>query len=448
MSTLAVVLAAGMGKRMKSKRPKVLHPIAGRPMVMYAIRTAAEVTGATPVVVVGHERDAVQAAIGGAAHFVLQDEQLGTGHAVLAARDALRGADVVIVMYGDTPFVKPDTLQRLIELHVAAKAKVSPLTVVSDDSMAFGRIIRDSNGRITGIVEEAVATPEQLRIRELNCGIYCFDAAWLWANLPHLALRPKGEYYLTDTVEMAVRRGEPLASLTIDDINEVIGINDRVLLARAEKAVRAQIREQWMRAGVTLADPDSTYIDADVELAPDVTILPNTHLQGRCVVGEDAVIGPNSIVRDSRIGARCVVTASVVEEAVMDDDSNIGPYSHLRPGAHIGSFTHLGNFAEVKNSTVGQHVSIGHVSYIGDASVGDRVNIGAGTITMNYDGKTKNHTEIGDDAFIGCDTLLRAPVTVGAGATTGGGAVVTKDVPPRTLAVGMPARVVRRKDGA
>ncbi|MBI5877110.1 MAG: bifunctional UDP-N-acetylglucosamine diphosphorylase/glucosamine-1-phosphate N-acetyltransferase GlmU [Chloroflexi bacterium] len=448
MNTLAVVLAAGMGTRMKSKTPKVLHRIAGRPMVMYAVRTAAEVTGATPVVVVGHERETVQAVVGDAARFVLQGEQRGTGHAVLVARDALREADTVIVLYGDTPFVKPDTLRRLIELHVATNAKVSPLTVVSDDSMAFGRITRDAGGQITGIVEEAVATPEQLRIRELNCGIYCFDAAWLWANLPALPLRPKGEYYLTDTVELAVRQGERIASLTIDDIAEVIGINDRVLLARAEKLVRAQIRERWMRAGVTLADPDTTYIDADVEIARDVTILPNTHLQGACVIGEDAVIGPNSIVRDSRIGARCVVTASVVEEAVMDDDANIGPYSHLRPGAQIGSFTHLGNFVEVKNSTVGRHVSVGHFSYIGDATLGDRVNIGAGTITMNYDGVRKNHTEIGDDAFIGCDSLLRAPVTVGAGATTGGGSVVTKDVPPRTVAVGMPARVIRRKDGA
>lgn len=444
MKVLAVILAAGMGKRMKSKWPKVLHPVAGRPMIAYAIQTATQVTGARPFVVVGHEGEMVQQALGDIAHFVWQREQLGTGHAVLVAREAMREAEAVIVLYGDTPFVRAETLQNLLDAHIHAQAKVSPLTVVFDDSMGFGRITRDANGNITGIIEEAVATPEQLNGKELNCGIYCFDAEWLWANLPKLPLRPKGEYYLTDTVEMAVKQGVKLSSVMIDNIDEVIGVNDRVLLARAEQAMRAQIREKWMRAGVTLTHPDTIYIDADVELARDVTIHANTHLQGHCVIGEDAVIGPNSIVRDSRIGARCVVLASVVEESVMEDDSNIGPFSHLRPGARIGRFTHLGNFAEVKNSILGEHISMGHFSYIGDATVGDHVNIGAGTITCNYDGVQKNHTDIEDNAFIGSDTMLVAPVSVGAGARTGAGAVVTKDVPADSLAVGMPARVIRR----
>ncbi|MCA1553737.1 MAG: bifunctional UDP-N-acetylglucosamine diphosphorylase/glucosamine-1-phosphate N-acetyltransferase GlmU, partial [Chloroflexi bacterium] len=360
------------------------------------------------------------------------------------AREAMQDADVVLVLYGDTPFVKPDTLRRLLDVHVNTKAQVSPLTVIANDSMGFGRITRDANGNIMGIIEEAVATPEQLRITELNCGIYCFDAEWLWTNLPNLPLRPKGEYYLTDTVEMAVKQGAKLSSVTIDNIDEVIGINDRVLLARADKAVRNEIREHWMRAGVTLTHPETIYIDADVDLARDVTIHANTHLQGRSVVGEDAVIGPNSIVRDSRIGARCVVLASVVEEAVMDADSNIGPFSHLRAGARIGSFTHLGNYAEVKNSTLGTHVLMGHFSYVGDATVGDHVNIGAGTITCNYDGVQKNHTHIENNAFIGSDTMLVAPLRVGEGARTGAGAVVTNDVPADSLAVGVPARVIRK----
>ncbi|MCA1616997.1 MAG: bifunctional UDP-N-acetylglucosamine diphosphorylase/glucosamine-1-phosphate N-acetyltransferase GlmU, partial [Acidobacteria bacterium] len=398
MKFLAVILAAGAGTRMKSKLPKVLHPIAGHPMIDYAIRTATDVTGAKPFVVVGHEGEIVQEAIGDSARFVSQHEQLGTGHAVRVAREAMGDADVVLVLYGDTPFVKPETLRSLLDTHISTHAKVSPLTVISDDSMGFGRITRDAHGNITGIVEEAVATPEQLRIQELNCGIYCFDAQWLWANLPSLPLRPKGEYYLTDTVELAVKQGAKLSSITIDNIHEVIGINDRVLLARADKAVRDAIRERWMRAGVTLTHPETVYIDADVEFARDVTIHANTHLQGRCIISEDAVIGPNSIVRDSRIGARCVVLASVVEEAVMEDDSNIGPFSHLRAGAHIGPFTHLGNYAEVKNSTLGEHVLMGHFSYVGDATVGDHVNIGAGTITCNYDGVRKNHTEIADHA--------------------------------------------------
>jgi len=413
-------------------------------MIDYAIRTAAEVTGTKPFVVVGHDGEIVQQAIGDAAQFVWQHEQLGTGHAVLVARDAMQDADVVLVLYGDTPFVKPDTLRRLLDVHINTQAKVSPLTVVSDDSMGFGRVTRDADGNITGIVEEAIATPELLRIKELNCGIYCFDAEWLWTNLPNLPLRPKGEYYLTDSVEIAVQQGVKLSSITIENIDEVIGINDRVLRARADKAVRDEIRERWMRAGVTLMHPETIYIDADVEIARDVTIHANTHLQGRCVIGEDAVIGPNSIVRDSQIGARCVVLASVVEEAVMEDDSNIGPFSHLRSGARIGAFTHLGNYAEVKNSTLGAHVLMGHFSYIGDATVGDHVNIGAGAITCNYDGVRKNHTEIEDDAFIGSDTMLVAPVRVGEGARTGAGSVVTKDVPADSLAVGVPARVIQK----
>ena len=444
MKILALILAAGMGKRMKSKIPKVLHPIAGRPMIDYAIRTAAAVTGAKPYVVIGHAGELVEQALGDTAHTVRQPEQLGTGHAVLVARDALRGADTVLVLYGDTPFVKPETLERLLAAHTAARAKVSPLTVLSDNSMGFGRITRDPAGAITGIVEESVATAEQLRIRELNCGVYCFDAGWLWANLPRLPLWPKGEFYLTDTLALAVQQGQAIASVTIDAIEEVIGINDRVLLAQAEKAVRTQIRERWMRAGVTLVDPDSVYIDADVELARDVTLYPNTYLKGHTVVAEDAVLGPNSIVSDSHIGARCVVTASVVEGSVMEADSNIGPFSHLRPGSRIGSFTHLGNYAEVKNSTLGAHISMGHFGYIGDATVGDHANIGAGTITCNYDGVRKNHTEVGAYAFIGSDTLLVAPVAVGEGARTGAGAVVTRDVPPDSMAVGVPARVIRR----
>jgi len=363
---------------------------------------------------------------------------------VLAAREALRQAGAVLVLYGDTPFVKPETLERLLAVHSAARAKVSPLTVLSDHSMGFGRITRDAAGAITGIVEESVATPQQLQIRELNCGVYCFDADWLWANLPRLPLRPKGEYYLTDTLALAAQQGQAIASVTIDAIDEVIGINDRVLLALAEKTVRDQIRERWMRAGVTLVDPATVYIDADVELAPDVTIYPNTHLKGHSVVDEAAVIGPNSIVSDSHIGARCVVTASVVEGSVMEADSNIGPFSHLRPGSRIGSFTHLGNYAEVKNSTLGAHISMGHFGYIGDATVGDHANIGAGTVTCNYDGVRKNHTEVGAHAFIGSDTMLVAPVVVGEGARTGAGAVVTRDVPPDSMAVGVPARVLQR----
>jgi bifunctional UDP-N-acetylglucosamine pyrophosphorylase/glucosamine-1-phosphate N-acetyltransferase len=319
------------------------------------------------------------------------------------------------------------------------------LTVIADDPRGFGRILRNGSGTVTAIVEEYVATPEQQQIRELNVGAYCFRADWLWDALHRIEKNPKkGEYYLTDIVALAARDGLPVQAVVHDSLIETIGINTRVHLAEAEAALRRRINQAHMLNGVSMPDPASTYIESDVIIGRDTTVMPNTHLQGRTVIGEGCTIGPNSIIRDTTIGSRCKIVASVMDGAVLEDDVDMGPFARLRRGAHLASHVHMGNFGEVKDSYLAPGVKVGHFSYIGNANIGANTNIGAGTITCNYDGEKKNPTEIGEDVFIGSDTMLVAPVKIGAGAKTGAGAVVTKDVPEDSLAVGVPARVIRK----
>lgn len=448
MKLAAVVLAAGQGTRMKSKLPKVLHSVAGKPMVHWVLDTASAVGATQIALVVGHGADQVRAALSNfrPLSFVEQTDQRGTGHAVLQARDVLRGkADTLLITYGDMPLLKTETLRKLIDLHTSARTTITMLTVISDDSMAFGRILRDANQRVSGIVEESNATPEQLAIKELNCGVYCFDAEWIWERLPQL--KPSGkqnEYYLTDLVALAVSEKRAIQAIVSRDVDEMIGVNTRVQLAQAEKMMRERINRALMLAGVTLIDSATTYIDAEVEIGVDTVIEPNTHLRGKTKIGADCRIGPNTIIRDSQIGDNCEIISSDIAEAVVEENGRIGPLARLRPGAHLARNVYIGNFGEVKNSYIGEGSHIGHFSYIGDAQLGKRVNIGAGTITCNFDGKQKNRTIIGDDVFIGSDTMLVAPVTIGDRARTGAGSVVTKDVPPDALAVGAPARVLRK----
>jgi bifunctional UDP-N-acetylglucosamine pyrophosphorylase/glucosamine-1-phosphate N-acetyltransferase len=433
---------------MRSSLPKVLHPLLGTPMILYALNAAHQATGNKPVVIIGHEADAVREFIGDQASVIVQESQLGTGHAVQQAEELLRGhSDQVLVIAADMPLLSAETLQDMIDMHESSAGAGTPITLLttqSDDARGFGRVVRDRSGSVAAIVEEAQATPEQLAIRELNTSIYCFSANWLWDSLPRIPLSSKGEYYLTDLIGIAVSDNLFVQAISARDPREGIGINTRVHLAEAEAALRARINEGWMLKGVTIIDPQNTYIEPEVKVGPDTVIWPNTFLQGATQVGAGCTLGPNSIIRDTRIGDHCEILASVAEGAVIEDHVDIGPFAHLRRGAHLAKGVHMGNFGEVKNSYLGPGTKMGHFSYVGDTTTGSNVNIGAGTITCNYDGQKKHPTDIGEGAFIGSDTMLVAPVKIGAGARTGAGAVVTKDVPSHTLSVGMPARVIRK----
>jgi len=442
MRLAVVILAAGQGTRMKSRLPKVLHPLGGHPLLTYSIATARALIEAPVILVIGHGAEAVREIAGSQVTIVVQPEQLGTGHAVLQAESALADvAEAVLVIYADMPLIRTETLQRLAEAHAVGGSPITLLTMLAENSRGFGRIVRDMAGRVSAIVEEAQATPAQLAIRELYTGVACYDATWLWPHLHRLPLSPSGEFYLTDLVALAVAEGRSVQALSADDPEEMIGINTRAHLAEAEAILRRRINHRWMEAGVTLIDPSTTYIQDTVEIGPDTVILPNTHLWGQTRIGAGCRLGPNTIVRDTTIGDRCRVEASVLEGALLEDDVDVGPFAHLRPGAHLARGVHMGNFGEVKNSYLGPGTKMGHFSYLGDATVGQNVNIGAGTITCNYDGERKHPTVIEDGAFIGSDTMLVAPVRVGHEAKTGAGAVVTHDIPPGSVAYGVPARV-------
>jgi bifunctional UDP-N-acetylglucosamine pyrophosphorylase/glucosamine-1-phosphate N-acetyltransferase len=320
------------------------------------------------------------------------------------------------------------------------------LTVRMPDSHGFGRIVRSTDGKVSHIVEEAQASQKELTIQELNVGAYCIRAEWLWRSLQKIKVSPKGEYYLTDIVQVSVEDGFTVRTIELEDPLEATGINNRVHLAEAETILRRRINTAWMEAGVTLVDPDCTYIEPEVMIASDTTIFPNSHLRGKTSIGPGCQIGPNSIVVDSSVGAKCAIISSMVEGAVIENGVSIGPFSHLRKGAHLHDDVHIGNFGEVKDSVLGPGTKMGHFSYIGNATIGKNVNIGAGTITCNYDGNEKHPTVIGDNVFIGSDSMLVAPVNIGDGARTGAGAVVTHDVQPGEIVVGVPAHPLRNKD--
>ena len=446
MKVTAVLLAAGQGTRMKSSLPKVLHPLCGKPMLWHVLEALKSAATEKPVVVIGHGADAVQKYLGDTADCVLQEPQLGTGHAAMQAETLLKDkTDYVIVTYADMPLLRGETFQRLLETQRLNAGPFSLLTVTADDPRGFGRIVRKADGTVAAIVEEYVATPEQQKIKELNVGAYCFKADWFWDALQRIEKNPKkGEYYLTDIVEIAVHDNLPVQAVMHDDFTETIGINTRIHLSEAEAAMRIRINDEHMLNGVSMMDPASTYIEAGVQIGRDTTIMPNTYLHGSTVIGEGNLIGPNTLVRDSKIGNQCKVLASVLEGATLEDDVDMGPFARLRKGAHLKSHVHMGNFGEVKDSTLHEGVKMGHFSYIGNANIGANTNIGAGTITANYDGEKKNATEIGEDVFIGSDTMLVAPLKLGNGARTGAGAVVTKNVPEDTLVVGMPARAIKK----
>lgn len=449
MSARVILLAAGKGTRMRSRTPKLLHPLGGQEMILHALSAAEGAGAGLPLLVVGHGSEAVRAVVGARAEFVEQAEQAGTGHAVAQARATLEGkADLILVSNADLPLLTSETLKKLLETQKKNRGPFTMLVLKQKEARGFGRVKRGKGGKALAIIEEAEANAKELAIDELNVGAYCFRSAWLWPALKKIKpSKYKKELYLTDLLVIAAKAGQKVAAVTLDDPDEAIGVNTREHLAEAEAALCRRINKHWMLAGVTLIDPHTTYIAHSATIGQDTVLWPNTMLLGETHLGKECVIGPNTVIRDSRVGNACKIEAAVVEQAVIKNHVDIGPFAHLRAGAQLADGVHMGNFGEVKNSSLGPNAKMGHFSYIGDATIGANVNIGAGTITANFDGENKNATVIEDDVFIGSDTMLVAPLHIGKGARTGAGAVVTKDVAPNTIVVGVPARAIRKVEG-
>jgi bifunctional UDP-N-acetylglucosamine pyrophosphorylase / glucosamine-1-phosphate N-acetyltransferase len=448
----AVVLAAGEGTRMRSSTPKVLHPLCGRPMLLHLIDALVALPLERVVIVVGHGAERVtktlqeQLATEMPIEFVEQRVQRGTGDAasvgLTAFPDDVDGEHDIVIIPGDLPLLRPETIAELAREHRATEAAVTLLTAVLPDPTGYGRVIRDEQARVERIVEQTDATPDDLAITEVNPSIYCFRRGLLAPALRRLSPEnAQGEYYLTDAVGVLRQAGHQVVGIPAGDPLETMGVNDRAQLSDAETVLRRRINRRWMREGVTMVDPAATYVDATVELEPDVRILPGTILEGRTVVASGAVIGPDTRLVDTVVGADAVVQNTVARETEIGDRATVGPYVSLRPGTRIAADAHVGTFVETKNAEIGERAKVPHLSYVGDAEIGAGANIGAGTITANYDGREKHRTKVGADARISSNTVLVAPVEVGDGAYTGAGAVVTRDVPPGALAKGVPAQV-------
>jgi bifunctional UDP-N-acetylglucosamine pyrophosphorylase/glucosamine-1-phosphate N-acetyltransferase len=434
---VAVVLAAGKGTRMKSALPKVLHRVGGRPMLAHVLEAAKQAGAASCVTVIGFGAAAVEEAIGPASEFVIQAEQLGTGHAVMQAEAALGDyGGTVMVLCGDTPLLTADLLGRLFAAHREAGAAATVLTARMADPGAYGRVIRDGAGRVVRIVEQKDASAAELAVNEINTGIYCFECQPLLAALAGLTRDNKqGEYYLTDVIGMFVAKGAKVWALTAEDDRETLGINSRLQLAEAEKILRRRKLEELMENGVTIMDPDSTFIDAGVSIAADTVVYPFTWLEGATSIGSGCAVGPNTRLADTAVGDNTTIHFSYAHECTIGSGVTVGPYVHLRPATVLADGAKVGNFVEIKNSNIGRGSKVPHLSYIGDTDMGAGVNVGSGTITVNYDGRKKHRTVIEDGAFIGCNTNLVAPVTVGRGSYVGAGSTITKDVPPDALGV-------------
>ena len=451
----AVVLAAGLGTRMKSVVPKVLHPLCGRPMLAYVLDAWDEAAGAAhrrPIVVFSPAVVAIREVFAERAEFALQDKPRGTGDAVRAGLAAVPDdATEILVLSGDVPLINAADLDAVLEARRQDDAAISLATVFAADPAELGRIVRSEFGTVERIVEARDASEEERESNEINAGLYAFDAAWLRRRIATLEASPTtGELYLTELVRLAREDGRLVSAVAFEDDGRFDGINDRSQLAAAEWNLRVRRNEQHMRDGVTMRDPSTVYLDWDVRLAADVTLEPNVILRGATSVGEGTVIGAGSQLFDSVVGERARVWASIVESSIIEDEASVGPFSHLRPGSVVGRGAEVGNFAELKQTRLGAGSKQHHMSYLGDAEVGQGVNIGAGTVTANYDGTRKHATTIGDGAFIGVDTMIVAPREIGAGARTGAGAVVTRDIPAGKLAVGVPARIreIRSKPAA
>lgn len=445
MRITGIILAAGKGTRMKSELPKGLHRVCGIPMAALVGRAMMEAGLDRPIVVVGHGGDLLMQALGPAYDYAWQREQHGTGHAAMMAADALRAsnADLVIIAPGDTPLLSASVFKELTDRHLAAGAKATVATAILDDATGYGRIVRDEHGP-TRIVEHKDATPDERKIKEVNAAIYVFDVETLLAVLPTLSNEnEQGEYYLTDVIAAIRARGDKVEGVAFDDHDIMRGVNDRWQLAEAAKVLRLRVLKKHAISGVTIVDPDTTYIEPDVVIGPDSTIEPGTILEGSTTIGSSCHIGPNTKIQDSSLGEGCVVLMSHLNGATMLDGSRCGPFANLRPGAVLGEQTKIGNFVEIKNAKLGAKVAVSHLSYLGDGDVGDNTNIGAGTIFCNYDGFLKHRTVVGEGVFVGSNSTLVAPITIGDGALIAAGSVVTKDVPADALAMGRARQEVK-----
>jgi len=433
----AVVLAAGQGTRMKSKLYKVLHPVMGRPMVQHVITQLKQVQIDEMVTIVGYGAEKVIKEIGNVSEFVTQKEQLGTGHAVQQAETLLLDKNgTTIVVCGDTPLITGETYQALFDHHEKEEAKATILTAKAPDPTGYGRVIRNEGKQVERIVEHKDANHDELLIDEINTGTYCFDNQALFEALKEVSNdNAQGEYYLPDVIEILRNKSEKVSAFLTNDFEETIGINDRVVLAQAEKIMKKRINLEHMRNGVTIIDPDNTYIGPDVQIGQDVTIYPGSIIRGETTIDEDAQIGPHTEISDCVIGKSAVIQQSVLMDSKVGNEVTVGPYAYIRPETVIGHQAKIGHFVELKKSTIGEESKVPHLSYIGDTEIGRNVNVGCGTITVNFDGKDKHKTKIEDDAFIGCNTNLVAPVSIGENAIIAAGSTITKNVPGNALSI-------------
>ncbi|WP_010246305.1 bifunctional UDP-N-acetylglucosamine diphosphorylase/glucosamine-1-phosphate N-acetyltransferase GlmU [Acetivibrio cellulolyticus] len=442
---MAVILAAGEGKRMKSKKSKVLHTACGLTLIDWVYRSVRDAGVDESVIVVGHKAEDVKESMGNDVLYAYQDKQLGTGHAVMQAEQYFKGKDgQVLVLCGDTPLITSETISNTFKIHRENNNSATVITAELSNPAGYGRIVRDVSGNVLKIVEDRDASKEEKIINEINSGMYCFNIKDLESALGELGNNnSQGEYYLTDTIEILIRKGLKVGAVKVEDSNEILGINDRVQLSMASEILRKRILVNHMKNGVTIIDPSSTYIDVDVQIGMDSVIYPSSIIEKGTVIGEDCIIGPASRIVDSKIANGVEVKNSVVLESSIGDNTTVGPFAYIRPGSTIGKKVKIGDFVEVKKSIIGDKTKLSHLTYVGDAEIGKNVNLGCGVVVVNYDGKKKNKTKIGDNSFVGCNVNLVSPVEVKSNAYVAAGSTITEEVPENSLAIARARQVVK-----